>query len=191
MTASGDADQTTSLRQAQFRFFADNGMPADGGYSATWWRCEFGRIGLVLYNFRWRRQAIAHHDLHHILTGYACTPAGEIEMAAWEFAAGRYPHVAATLFCLPLVLAGAIMLPGRTFAAHLRGRRSRTLYGTPIDDALLDCGVQELRRACITDSSGGPSLEDGLSFCATVSAAAFVTLAPFLIAAWTIGMTLL
>jgi hypothetical protein len=51
---------------------------------------------------KWRRDAITRHDLHHILTGYSCTMTREMQMAAWEFAAGRYRHWAATLFCLPL-----------------------------------------------------------------------------------------
>ena len=188
---NGPAGPDGSIRNAQAQFFAANRMPADGGYAAPWWSCEFGRLRLLLYNFRWRRKAIAHHDLHHILTGYECTMAGEIEMAAWEFAAGRYPHPGATLFCLPLVCAGAVVMPARTFAAHCRGRRSRSLYGRPLDSDLLDRQVRELRKACLADAPSEASPEDRLSFCAIVSIAALVTLAPLVIAAWTIGMVFL
>lgn len=33
----------------------------------------------------WRKKAVPYHDLHHVLTGYPFSPAGEFEMAAWEF----------------------------------------------------------------------------------------------------------
>ena len=179
-----------TVREAQARFFATNGMPADGGYAASWWRCRFGRFGLSFYNFDWRRKAIAHHDLHHILTGYSCTLAGEIEMAAWEFAAGRYPHIGATLFCLPLVFIGALIRPRRTFAAFLRGRRSTTLYRRPIDDALLDSRLGPLRTACLPETRSEASRADRVSYCVVVLHAAAVTIVGPLVAAWMIGMAI-
>jgi hypothetical protein len=91
--------------------------------------CGFGPLELTFPNFEWRKQAIERHDIHHVLTGYACTLAGEIEMAAWEFGAGPFPDIRATLFCLPLLAAGAVSTPKKTFAAFQRGRWGRTLYG--------------------------------------------------------------
>lgn len=54
-------------------------------------------------------------------------------MAAWEFAAGRFPDCRATLFCLPLVALGAILAPFQTFDAFVLGRNSRSLYGRDLD----------------------------------------------------------
>jgi hypothetical protein len=59
--------------------------------------------------------------------------AGEMQMAAWEFAAGRYRHWAATLFCLPLAIAGFVCAPRRTVRAFRRGLSSTTLYGSELD----------------------------------------------------------
>ena len=42
MTGSLGPDGNASIREAQAQFFTANDMPADGGYSATWWSCEFG-----------------------------------------------------------------------------------------------------------------------------------------------------
>jgi ubiquinone biosynthesis protein Coq4 len=79
-------------------------------------------------DFAWRRLALQAHDLHHAMTGYPMTLRGEFQIAAWEFAAGRYPHWGATLFCAPLVLLGLIWSPAAMVRAWRRGRQSRSLY---------------------------------------------------------------
>lgn len=95
---------------------------------ARWWIVRAGLVVFPLPNFAWRRRAIDAHDLHHLLTGYPCSVEGELQIAAWEFGAGRYPHWGATLFCFPLIVAGLLFMPGRIWAAWRRGRRSRSLY---------------------------------------------------------------
>jgi hypothetical protein len=109
------------------------------------WVMRAGDCILALPNFRWRRRAIDAHDVHHLLTGYSCTVPGELDIAAWEFGAGRYPHWGATLFCGPLVLAGLLCRRRETLAAFRRGRRSRSLYGPDILPRLLDMNVEEAR----------------------------------------------
>ena len=55
----------------------------DAGYAtAPRWRCRLGPVVLTLPNFKWRRQAIVRHDLHHVLTGYSCSMRGEFQIAA-------------------------------------------------------------------------------------------------------------
>jgi hypothetical protein len=139
-----NAEQT--LREAQAQFLSANGLSFDGGEHARAWNCRIGPLTLTLPNFAWRKRAIARHDLHHVITGYECGLVGEFEMAAWEFAAGRFDHVCATAFCLPLVTMGAVASPRRTFAAFMRGRTSETLYGSPVDRALLDMSLQAARH---------------------------------------------
>jgi len=90
--------------------------------SARNWSVVLGPMTLTLPNFHWRRRAIFVHDLHHILTGYPCTMRGEFQLAVWEFAAGRFPHVAATLFCLPLVAMGFLWSPRPIDRAAAVGR---------------------------------------------------------------------
>jgi len=105
--------------------------------TAASWTCKFGPLTLRLPNFAWRREAILRHDLHHVLTGYGCTMRGECQMATWEFAAGRFPHAGATLFCLPLVAAGLVWSPRAVWSAFRRGRSGRSLYGVELTEALL------------------------------------------------------
>ena len=134
-----------SAREERSRFFAAHGIPPDGGYASTWWSCQFGRITVRIYNFSWRRRAIGLHDLHHILTGYECTLPGEIQMATWEFAAGPFPHYGARLFCLPLIVLGALFLPRKSLAAYVLGRGSTSLYSLSESLELLDLPMETLR----------------------------------------------
>lgn len=169
-----------TVRDARALFFQNNGLAHDGGYSASWWSCRLGRLKLVFYNFRWRRRAIPQHDLHHIVTGYPCTPAGEIQMAAWEFAAGRFPHPCATLFCLPLVFLGAVFLPRRSFAAFLRGRKSTSLYATPLGEDLLGSRLSALRAERLPATEAKASPRDRLAYGILVAQSAALVLGPAL-----------
>ncbi len=92
------------------------------------WTCKLGPVTLRLPNFVWRQKAIDAHDLHHVITGYPLTLRGEIQLAAWEWGAGRYPDWRATLFCSPLILLGAMTMPRRTYRAYRRGTRMQSLY---------------------------------------------------------------
>ena len=95
---------------------------------AAYWSCAVGLVTLRFPNFEWRRRAIAAHDLHHLMTGYPMTMRGEFQMAAWEFAAGRYRHWGATLFCAPLLVLGLVWSPPAMARAWRSGQRSRSLY---------------------------------------------------------------
>jgi ubiquinone biosynthesis protein Coq4 len=131
----------TTAAEALAAYYAANGIEADPARAATW-ICKVGLASVEFQNWKWRRDAITRHDLHHILTGYPCTMTGEMQMAAWEFAAGRYRHWAATLFCLPLALMGVIFAPRKTALAFRAGLISTSLYGSELD---LNKPLTELR----------------------------------------------
>ncbi len=95
----------------------------------AWWYFDVFGFKIYCYNFEWRREALAFHDLHHVVTGYPCTMKGEMQVATWEFAAGRFPNVFSNLFCLPLVALGAATIPHKTFAAFEQGKGSQSLFG--------------------------------------------------------------
>jgi hypothetical protein len=96
--------------------------------SNRWWPCRLGRVSFVFPNWSWRQRAIRAHDLHHLMTGYPMTMRGEFQMAAWEFGGGRYPHWGATVFCLPLIVAGMLWSPRKMAEAFRAGRKTGTLY---------------------------------------------------------------
>jgi hypothetical protein len=122
----------TTAAEALAAYYAAVGIEADPARTETW-VCRIGPVQLEFPNWPWRRDAITRHDLHHILTGYPCTMTGEMQMAAWEFGAGRYRHWAATLFCLPLALFGLLWAPRKTARAFRSGLGSNSLYGAELD----------------------------------------------------------
>jgi len=132
-----------SIIEALAAFRATNDVPANSG-TARHWFFGLGPLRVHLPNFAWRQRAVERHDLHHILTGYPCSIRGEFQMAAWEFAAGRYPHPGATAICLPLIAGGAIFTPRYLWRAFLEGRRARSLYNLELSDRLLHGPIDAL-----------------------------------------------
>lgn len=170
--------EEVTLGEALAAFRHANGIPRDEARS---WTCKLGPLTLRLPNFRWRRRAILRHDLHHVLTGYPCSLRGEFQVAAWEFAAGRFPHVAATLFCLPLVAAGVLWSPRALWQAFLAGRRTRGLYAIADTDALLARPLPGVRIR----EGAVPTMADAGVFALLVAQSFLLVLLPLLpFAAW-------
>ncbi len=177
--------KSPSVREAQAQFYRANGLARDSDGKARYWAIELGRLSLPLPNFKWRQKALPMHDLHHILTGYPCSPVGEFEMAAWEFAAGRYRNIFATAFCLPLVGVGGIVCARRTFKAFVRGRASRTLYASGLSPSMHDGSLDDLKHTLLPSSPPRAQIRDGLAYAGLVLASLAWTLAPFAaVAAW-------
>ena len=168
-----------TVRDARSSFYARESLPPNGGKDARRWAISLGPLSIPLPNFGWRAKALPLHDLHHLLTGYPCTPSGEFEMAAWEFAAGRYPHPFATAFCLPLVGMGAVLRPRRTFDAFVRGRASRTLYARGLSDALLATSIDQLKHELLPPVQPAPRFADTFTYLSLVIVSAAWTLLPF------------
>ena len=147
-----EVDPNASLKEAVAQFYTRHGLPVDGGVSAKRWSPVGCRdLKVYLPNFEWRRRALPLHDIHHVLTGYPFRPTGEFEMAAWEFAAGRYPNPLSTLFCLPLVSMGGLC---RT-QAQLLGLRARQAQPH---------AVPGLRRSGVVREEGGGRPRRGAAF---------------------------
>ncbi|MGF1467555.1 MAG: hypothetical protein ACFCGT_15630 [Sandaracinaceae bacterium] len=91
-----------------------------------------------------QRPLLARHDLHHVLTGYDTSLAGEAEVGAWELGAGPgHPFVWLNNLGALLLAVGA---PRRAWRAYRRGRRCRSLYLDPLAyDALLAMDLTALR----------------------------------------------
>jgi ubiquinone biosynthesis protein Coq4 len=124
-----------TVGEALVEFRAANGLTCDA--SDSWWTCRVGPVPIRFPNFKWRRQALLAHDLHHVLTGYPCGMFGEFQVAAWEFGAGPMPHWGAALFCFPLLVVGLCLAPRRVVRAFMAGRHSRSLHKSDAIDAVL------------------------------------------------------
>ena len=174
----------TTLREAIAAFYQAHSFPPDGGVSKNRWSPVGCRdLKVYLPNFDWRRKAIPFHDLHHVITGYPFCPTGEFQVAAWEFAAGRYPNRFSTLFCIPLVSLGALIIPKKQFLAFVRGRRSETLYERYDYEVLLTKTVGEIRDEILPPSAPEARFSDVTAYAKLVFLSAIVTMTPFVLLA--------
>lgn len=154
-------------------------LPQDGGVNARWWApFKQDLADFKLPNFEWRRNALPAHDLHHVITGYPYNLIGEIQMSAWEFAAGKYPNIFATMFCLPLIVLGLFIAPRLSFRAYVRGRRSHTLYFEPDLRDTLEKSVHELRNQCLPTVEYSANSVDYICYLLTVAWSASAVILP-------------
>ncbi len=142
---SSDDRETMTLREARKAYFDANGFGDNGGYDDAWVDFKLGPIPMPFPNTAGRVRAVRHHDVHHILTGYATNITGELEISAWEIGAGCRDFHAAWILNLGGMAGGFLSSPRRVFRAFVHGRRQRTTYGEDLD-ALLDMSVGTARR---------------------------------------------
>ncbi|NVB82878.1 MAG: hypothetical protein HOV81_31160 [Kofleriaceae bacterium] len=119
----------TTLAAARATYYEVNGFGADGGDSLEWVPLKLWKLTVKIPNTDGRRKAVRIHDLHHVLTGYDTTLAGEAEIGAWELASGCLRWPAATFLNLTILAIGLVIAPVRLARAWARGRQTRNLYG--------------------------------------------------------------
>ena len=151
------------------RLSLDIKVPSHNSTTEKWWFFEVYGFKIYCYNFEWRRKAIDHHDLHHVVTNYPFTLRGEVQVAAWEFAAGRYPNIFSNLFCLPLITLGVITMPRKLWAAFKYGMQSQSLYKTPITEELLNSKLKDLRAGIKKPAHSQSNIKTALAFGALVT----------------------
>lgn len=135
------------LLSARAEYFSRSGFARDGGYSDRWVQLKAGGITVFAFpNTAARIRAVKLHDLHHVLTEYETTWAGEAEIGAWELASGCGRHYSAWVLNIGAVAIGLFIAPKRVCAAFQRGRRSGNLYQGQFTEELLHTKVGDLRR---------------------------------------------
>ncbi len=152
-----DWDASLTLREALAEYFRFNGFGDDGGYHDTWVDFKLGPIPFPFPNTKARVKAVRYHDLHHVMTGYQTDFIGELEIAGWEIGSNCADMYAAWVLNLGGFGAGMMLAPRRTFAAFVRGRRSKNLYRHAYDDALLARTVADMRAELGLDRDPGPA----------------------------------
>lgn len=148
-----DWDANLTLLEARTEYFRFHGFGEDGGYGAAWVDFKLGPIPFPFPNSPERVKAVRYHDLHHVVTGYQTDFLGELEISAWELASDCADKYAAWILNLGGFAAGMTFIPRRTFAAFVRGRRSKNLYRHTYDDALLARSVGEVRAELGVDQA--------------------------------------
>jgi hypothetical protein len=150
---------TMTMREARKVYFQANGFGESGGYDDAWVDFKLGPIPMPFPNTKGRIDAVRFHDLHHLLTGYDTDIVGEFEISAWEIGAGCKGYGAAWVLNLGGMGGGLFRAPGRVFAAFVRGRRQRTIYGEDLEK-VLDLTVGEA-RSTFTRAAG---VSNGVTF---------------------------
>lgn len=105
-------------------FRLQNGLAADEERKSIW-MAQLGPFELPLPNWRWRRDIVAKHDSHHLLTGYDTSAKGELLVASWEIGACAYSDWRARTLCGLLTTLGLVRYPTETIVAYLRGKTHR------------------------------------------------------------------
>lgn len=166
-------DPGLTLRESAAQHLADAGLAADGGEGDRWVKLKIEPIPFAYPNTKGRKKLLLAHDLHHLLADYRTDLAGEAEMGAWELGSGMEDRTGVRL-ALRVVGFGLARHPGRVFRAFVRGRHCQNLVGRPLDAALLDRSVAELRAELgLAGAIPAPSDTDRRAFrrCATKAVA--------------------
>lgn len=140
-------------REILSAFYAANNLPADGGQSSSSVKIDITPTFYFYFpNFDARRKAVIKHDIHHLLTEYETTVAGESEISAWEVASGCKKYHAAFLIDVSGAMLGYIINFYGVLKAFARGRRTKNLYyDTITTEQALDTKISELRKAFYLD----------------------------------------
>jgi len=153
--------ETVATALADFR--RAHGL-ADNEETRRIWLATLGVLIVPLPNFRWRREIIALHDAHHLLTGYPLDLKGELCLATWELGVGCYADWRARALCIGLALLGLLVTRRETIAAYRAGRgvsaRYKALGG---QGALLGLGVGAVRAVLRRDDGQHASTARGES----------------------------
>jgi hypothetical protein len=159
-------DDQLTLREALGQHLAENGFAPDGGLSDRWTFVRFGPIPICIWNTPARKRAAPFHDLNHVVSGYGNDAVGEAEIGAWELASGCKRYFAAWVLNWSVFLLG-LRSPRRMFAAFVRGRRTKNLYGSDTD-RLLDLPLGVVRSELELDRQVRPSGADLVLFAGAV-----------------------
>jgi hypothetical protein len=82
------------------------------------------------------RDTLLMHDVHHAVTGYGTSLAGEIELAAWELASGGCSRNLFFWIDRSLAVLLGVFWPVRTARAFRSGLGRHNLYGERYEEVL-------------------------------------------------------
>jgi hypothetical protein len=116
---------TDSFKEELIKFRLDNGLNPHEADSPIW-LATLGSFIMPLPNFKWRREAIDQHDMHHMMTGYSTSVSGELCLASWELGAKCYTSIWARSLWVFLMVLGLLTQPRQTLKAYKVGVKIKT-----------------------------------------------------------------
>ena len=157
------ADNLT-VRDGRTQYFSVNKL-GDGGYTDRWIKFKVGPLPLFLPNTQARIRAVRFHDVHHVLTEYSTSWAGEAEISAWEIASDCAHNYVVWFINLQVMAIGLLLNPAGVYRAFVCGRHRTNLYRAELNDALFSTPIGELRqRLGLTTSPPRAEGNDRLAF---------------------------
>jgi hypothetical protein len=186
-----------TLSEARERYFENAGFAPDGGYGEFWIKVKVWRIPIWLPNTKGRVAAVKLHDLHHVLTEYPTTWAGEAEISAWELGSGGlHNYFAGWWLDLMNVAQGIVVNPHGVYRGFIRGRSTRNLFDRSFSEEMLSGLVGEYRyKLRLEKTERTATLRDKLAFLIWIglSVATYLisvvlpTIIVILLILWTLG----
>ena len=158
-------------REILSKFYSDNNLDADGGQASSSVKIEMtSKFHFYFPNFDARRKAVILHDIHHLVTGYTTSLAGESEISAWEIGSGCKSYWAAFFIDTSGLMIGIPFNFFGVLKAFARGRKTKNLYHhtIPLEQAM-DMKVSELKKVFYLDVyeiDTRPTLVDFILFAA-------------------------
>ncbi|HXD93511.1 MAG TPA: hypothetical protein VNX01_09875 [Bacteroidia bacterium] len=156
-------------REILNKFYTEHNLDADGGQSKSYVKIDITpKFHFYFPNFDARKKAVIKHDIHHLLTEYETTVAGESEISAWEVASGCKSYWAAFLIDVSGAMLGILVNFLGVLKAFARGRRTKNLYHDKFTtEQALDMKISDLRAAYDLDKhpkDTKPSFTDFILF---------------------------
>ena len=135
-----------TIASALSKYYEINGLPADGGGRDKWARYKIGPFLLIGFpNFSHRMQAIARHDIHHVLNNFDTSSLGEGLIAAWELGSGCSKYWISWCMEPQALWWGIIFAPRLAFRNFIIGRNSKNLFTEANIEKHLSKTVGDLR----------------------------------------------
>jgi hypothetical protein len=135
-------------REILSKFYEDHNLEADGGQSKSYVKIDIApKFYFYFPNFDARKKAVIKHDIHHLLTEYETTVAGESEISAWEVASGCKSYWAAFFIDVSGAMLGILFNFFGVLKAFSRGRKTKNLYYNKFTtEQALDMKIGDLRK---------------------------------------------
>ena len=175
-----------TVRAGREHYFKSSGFDTKT-YTDRWIKLPLGPVTLYLPNLPARQKAVPLHDVDHVLTEYDATWRGEFQIAAFELGIGLGRYWAGWLLNSQTVILGALVSPGDTLCAFVRGRRCHSSLFTrsTVDDTLLNMTLGALRTELgLDEDTGPPTLSESVAFVRTVATAIVGNATPLVLGGW-------
>ena len=154
-----------TISHALSKYYELNGLPADGGGQDKWARYKIGPFLLIGYpNFQHRMQAIARHDIHHIINNFDTSSLGEGLIAAWELGSGCNKYWISWCMEPQAFWWGILLAPRQAYKNFVLGRNSKNLFAEKNIESCLAKTVGEIRSELLPRGDVSANIVDLLLF---------------------------